>query len=90
MDIAKAEELEKQEAHQLIRFKLLNEQWCTSGTPEELAAHIIDVWGASVGGYMEMRYTIEDVVAELSTPVVCASDDGRNHYLFEAGNFSYT
>ena len=90
MDIAKAQDLEKQEAHQLLRVKLLNEQWCTNGTPEELAAHIIEVWDVSLGDYMGMRYSIEDVVAELSTPVVCESDDRRNHYLFEAGNFSYT
>jgi hypothetical protein len=90
MDLEKVQELENDETHQLIRFGLLNEQWCTAGTKEELAAHIIENWRASLGGYMADRYGVDEVVAELSTAVVCEGNENRRHYLFEAGNFSYT
>ena len=75
--------------HELIRIKLLNEQWCTAGTKRELACHIRDKMSESLGSYMKSRYSVEDIEAQLSDPVVCAEDGSRRHYLFEAGNFSY-
>ena len=76
--------------HEMIRFALLNEQWCTSGTKKELAEYIRDGLIETLGDYMRTRYSVEDIEERLSDAVVCASDENRRHYLFDAGRISYT
>lgn len=80
----------QQPYHQLIRLNLLNEQWCTAGTKEELAGFIRDGMIRSLGEYMGDRYSVEDITERLSDPVVCAGDPKHRHYLFDAGRIHYS
>ena len=81
------------EHHVQTWIRLLQEQWCTDGTKEELADHIRSELGRTLGDYMVERYTVQDIMERLSEPVECQPEDGeassRHHYLFNAGQLSY-
>lgn len=64
------------------------EQWCTAGTKNELAAHILLHLADTLGEYM-FRYTPKDIEHRLSDPVQCEEFSDRKHYVFDAGSLSY-
>lgn len=74
---------------QVIRWSLLNEQYCTRLTKRGLAEHILNKLIRQVGSFMGYRYSVEYVEEQLSEPVQCDNYPDRQHYLFDASKFSY-